>query len=234
MGFKVNEPKLAVPIMSVLTMKPGVNFSAKFYEGNIDAQTNYSINSKAVDGWFKITNLNIEKMEQLALLGLAAGDLTLQLDQIKGSEIGPEYFNGSYSLKGLQLSRELQVPIQVTRNAGLQSPLLIPKIEQLDSSGRILFENQKLSFNQGSVDSDLGKATYSANVEFSRPGQAKSISGSAKFNLSDKCMQYFGYLLPEISNNILNENDNKFTLDFSGSIFSDGSHNVKVNYRPEA
>jgi hypothetical protein len=227
LSLKIDEPSLNLPILSAISLSPAANFTGKLYESSVNANTSYSINKKEATGWFKIENLELNKVPQLVFLGINKGTIDFNLDSVRITEAGPQYAKGQYSLKSLSSLQEFTPPHHPNNTS---RPITIPRIDDLNATGSLLFENNSLSLNEGILQSDLGNSKYEANIKFdqNRNAGVEAITAVLQVKLTQKGLQYFGFLLPEISNNILSADQSSFTVNIQGT-----SHNLKYSFRPQ-
>lgn len=224
LSLTIDQPAIDVPILSALGMAPAINVSGKLYESDLRAHTRYDIKTSESTGNLSVENLDLTKMPQIAFLGLLKGVVNASLDELKVDGQGPQFLRGKYSLQDLKSSKEHILPTRINR---IPTQIRIPRIEDLDINGTYLYENNLLIAPDGRLNSDLGNVAFNLEALFNKANLLENMKFTSNFALSSKGLENFGYLLPQISNNILSSEQKNFTMTVEGK-----AYNLKYSFKP--
>jgi hypothetical protein len=210
-----NDSSLSPNIFSLFKLRPTFDLNTALFDSPIKGQASYHIPSGEILGSLRLDGLKFASLPQLALLGLANGDFSFNLEKLALQSETIKTLNGTISLKDIVSTREFNANIKLPN--GARQSLVIPPIQSLNVSSSFELNESQFNLSRGVVDSDLGKADFNGTASFdSKSKRFSNVDFVLNADMSAKGMQYFGYLLPEISNNIINSSQNKFIMQIKG------------------
>ncbi len=215
LSFKIDKPRIDLPILSALLLSPKVNILGNFYESEIEASTIYSLTKQSAVGQFQVAKMDLSKIPQLSFLGITNGKVDFSINNFLIGTKGPQSFDSTISIEDFKTEGERTIRAAVNKQ---YEQIPIPPVNNLNLHANLNFNNKKLIISDGMLNSDLGNASCIGGLDLDDSSSNGYLRLNLNFNLSPKGLKFFGYLLPRISNNILDENSNKFILNIEGPI----------------
>lgn len=206
----IKDPHIRPEFFSFLRLNPTFTLNGLFFQSPLSASASYSIPAGHIAADFSVPSLSLTNVPQLAFLGINKGQLAFLIKDFKADKKEIRGFSGQLKLLDLSSSRELTIPARL--KDGSKQPLIIPSVSDLDLNADFNYVPPVIKFSNGSIRSDLGSADFAGSLSTGPQGTLSSSDLKFEVNLSGKAMEYFGYLLPEISNNMIASNQSRFII----------------------
>lgn len=189
-------------VFSLLKRRPRVDFSGRFFQSSLEGIADFDIADEELSGELAIERLELKNIPQLAIIGAKSGIIRFKLSDIVFKEGVLQQLYGNLTLEDLSTSRITRI-----------DNITVPQIADLDVRAEMKYQDRILSASAIS-ESEFGQVTYEASF---LPAN-RFLTLEARIRLTEEGTKHFGYLLPQISNNILSVTQKEFDIAAEGPV----------------
>ena len=224
-NLKLKNPQININPLSLLTLNPQLKFKTVFYDSAVDAAIAHHIPSRLTQIKLSLSSLDLSKIPEMAVLNIDKGSISFSLYEMKISQGSLNNFQGDFVLKELSTARGFVLPTSLGRQR--RQNILVPPINFLNLKSTFSFKENTLEINDGTIHSSFTDVEFKSKINFSQNLNIENISFNSVFRLSAKGAEFFGYLLPEISNNMLTTSQSSFGFSIFGR-----PHELNYDFKP--
>jgi hypothetical protein len=218
--LQLTDANLSLSPTALLALRLDLGLTARAYGGSVSGNSRIGLFHSSSSSTAQGNSIRLEQIPVLSFLGFTSGVLSFEMPELQIEEGDITKLKLHFETKDLEKGQDTPLIPQLSniiRSWGLPLTNSIPPFEKVQLRGSAVLENEQLSLEEVTLNTDVGEAQARGIVVFLPELSAVAhVNGTLKIRLSQKGLSTFGDLLPLFSKGSVKANTPEFSISLQG------------------